>query len=220
MIPQRVGIIGFDGVETLDLLAPFEILAATRIEGKPAYDVHIIGLTGRDFRSESGLLLKADVILEDALACDLLIIPGGTGLREPANLTLAAEFLSARSQDFRRIASVCTGIYALAEAGLLDGRRATTHWRFADQFRFKYPDVNLDAGAVVTRDGKFYSSAGVVTGMELVLALILEDHGPVAALAAAREFVTTIRDRETHACFADEAQFEAAFGDRLASLAL
>ena len=220
MIPQRVGIIGFDGVEVLDLLAPFEILAATTVEGKPAYDVQIIGLTGLDFRSESGLLLKADVSLEDAADCDLLIIPGGAGLREPANLTLAAEFLSARGENCRRIASVCTGIYALAEAGLLDGRRATTHWRFSDQFRLRYPAVNLDPGAIVTRDGKFRTSAGVATGMELVFSLILEDHGPVPALAAAREFVTTIRDRETHACFADEAQFEAVFGDRLASLAL
>lgn len=119
------------------------------------YETLLLGLSGRTFRTEFGLRLVPDVRLEDSPPLDTLIVPGGAGLREPGTMTSVAGWLRTHAPRFRRIASVCTGAYGLAAAGLLDGRRVTTHWRFAEDLARRFPRVSVAGEALFIRDGKF-----------------------------------------------------------------
>src|SRR5262249_38381380 len=127
-VPHRqVAILGFDGIAALDLTGPLEALSLARFpiaDGKtfPCYQPIVLGLTKKNFVSESGLVFKADAQIDLAGPLDTILIPGGIGLRQPETLRRAAEWLAARARSTRRMASISTGIYALAESGLVDGR--------------------------------------------------------------------------------------------------
>src|SRR6186997_2932115 len=133
-LPRRIGLLGFDGVAAMDLTGPLEALSiAHRLpdpgRGPACYKPVIIGLTDRNFTSESGLRFKADATADSIDILDTILIPGGKGLREPETSRLAAAWLATRAENTRRIASISTGLYALAQSGLVDGRAVTTHWR-------------------------------------------------------------------------------------------
>src|SRR5215471_7353978 len=134
--PKTVGLLGFDGVAALDLIGPLEALANARCDdsngrpGMPCYKPLIVSLTNKTFTSESGFTFKTDWTIKTALELDTLIIPGGTGLRQPEVNRQVARWLSIYPGEIRRIACVSTGIYALASSGLVDGCHVTTHWRF------------------------------------------------------------------------------------------
>src|SRR5436305_7080712 len=141
----RIGLIGYDGVQGLDIVGPsdaFTIAHLTSSNGSgPAqcYEVVIIGLTGKPFRAESGLLFHPHASLRNAPALDTLIVPGGRGARIGPASGVIARWISERAPKIRRIASACTGVYALAQTGLLDGRLVTTHWRFAADLARRFP---------------------------------------------------------------------------------
>ena len=124
---------------------------------------------------------------------DTIVVPGGWGVRERATNAALASWLARHAPRIRRVASVCTGIYALAEAGLLNGRRATTHWRFVEDVAKRFPSVKVEGDALYLKDGHFYTSGGVTAGIDLALALIEEDLGPRASLAVARELVMYVK---------------------------
>lgn len=197
MTPRRIAFLGYDGVSALDLVGPSEAFASARIEmdGRPApaYRVTILGATGESFRAESGIVFRAHRGLAGRPAIDTLIVPGGRGLRVPAVNARVAAWLRERAPGIRRIASVCTGIYGLAASGLLDGRRVTTHWRFARDVARRFPAMHVDPNALFVQDDRFYTSAGVTAGIDLALALIEEDLGREAALAVARELVVYLK---------------------------
>ena len=198
LTPKRVGFLGFDGVAALDLTGPLEAIANARHlfehGGEAAcYKSIIIGLTSKTFVSESGILLNADVTAENAGPLDTIIVPGGKGLRQPETSRRAGAWLASRASAVRRIASVSTGIYALAQSGLVDGRMVTTHWRFFRDVAQRFPKLRLSNSAAFLKEDEFYTSGGGTAGIEMTLAMIEEDYGGQVALAVARELVMRLR---------------------------
>lgn len=216
---RTVAVILFEGVNALDVAGPLEAFAAVRDEsGAPAYAISCWSLDGGTVRSESGLQLSGEPLPDRPGRTDLLIVPGGAGLREPVRLAKAARWLGTHHERFQRIASVCTGAFALAESGLVDGQRATTHWRFAGELAARYPRVRVDPDALFIRDGKFFSSAGIAAGIDLSLALIELDHGARIATSVARELVVFLRRTGAQAQFSEPLKLQMRASDRLSSV--
>jgi transcriptional regulator GlxA family with amidase domain len=219
---RRVGVVAFDGITALDLVGPAEAFAAAR-QGPPqaseaAYDVVVLGITNKTCVSESGVRLIPDVSLERAPALDTLLIPGGSGLREPRVNAAVARFVGRRARRTRRIAAVCTGIYGLAPTGLLDGRRVTTHWAFARDVAERFPQLLLASDELFVKDGRFYTAAGVTSGIDLALSLIEEDLGSARALAVARELVVYVKRQGGQEQFSEPLRFQLAARERLGDL--
>src|SRR5487761_1790070 len=220
----RIVIVGYVGLTSLDLTGPLEAFSSAFLEDskgnpQPCYKVTIAALGAKTFRSESGLRMTAACCLSSLRRMDTLLIPGGRGARlSPAGPKLA-DWISRRANGIRRIASVCTGIYAVAPTGLLDGRRVTTHWKFAAELAGRFPALKMDADALYIRDGKFYTSAGVTAGIDLSLALIEEDFGPRVALAVARELVVYMKRPGGQEQFSEPLKFQVASTSRFADLA-
>lgn len=219
MNPIRIGMLGFDDVTALDLTGATEAFASAHIDKRPAYEIVILGVTRKPFTAESGVIFKPHRSLDAKVDLDTLIIPGGCGLRVPAVNRRVAAWIRANAPRFRRIASVCTGIYGLAPTGLLDGRRVTTHWRFARDVAQRFPALKLDANALFLKDGAFYTSAGVTAGIDLALALIEEDHGSLVALDVARELVVYLKRPGGQEQYSEPLQFQIESTDRLAEVA-
>jgi transcriptional regulator GlxA family with amidase domain len=224
MKPRRVGFLGFDGVMALDLVGPIDAFTSATDEspagaGQPYYEVVIIGVNDRPFVSESGIRFVPDTTLSDAPELDTLIVPGGKGLRLSTTQSAVAVWVKARANRIRRIATVCTGVYGLASTGLLDGRRVTTHWRFARDFARHFPKLRVDPDALFIKDGPIYTCAGVTAGIDLALALIEEDHGPSLALAVARELVVYLKRAGGQEQYSEPLRFQTRSADRFADLA-
>ena len=195
---RKIGFLGFDDINALDLIGPAEAFAsavAPDARGKlvPCYEVCVVGATMAPFRAESGVLFQPTTDLASAPAFDTIVVPGGRGLRIDAEGNAFDRWLASRIKTTRRVASVCTGTYALARIGVLDGRRVATHWRFLHDLQTSYPALTVDGDALFVKDGKYYTAAGVTAGIDLALALIEEDHGSKSALAVAREMVVYLK---------------------------
>jgi transcriptional regulator GlxA family with amidase domain len=218
---RRIGILGYDGIQALDLVGPAETFAAVpeRADGTREYEIVIIGMgRTRRFTAETGLTLTADVGPDTRLKLDTLIVPGGRGMRTAPVASATAAFIRRRADRMRRVAAVCTGTYGLAATGLLDGRRVATHWRFAADLQRRFPKLRVDADAVFIRDGAFYTSAGISAGIDLSLALIEEDCGPRAALGVARELVVYLKRPGGQRQFSEPLQYQLKGADRFADL--
>ena len=190
----------FPAVQSLDVTGPLEVFDHAARERGGAYQVTVASLGGVTVRSGSGLGLAPDRDLrEPGPPPDTLIVPGGEGARRRPPELVA--WLREQAPRARRVASVCTGAFLLAEAGLLDGRRVTTHWgRCADLAR-QYPAVQVDPEPIFIRDGRIATSAGVTAGIDLALALVEEDLGREVALAVARQLVVFLRRPGSQAQF-------------------
>ena len=224
MKPLRVGLIGYDGVQALDIIGPSDAFTIAEIETdngqrRPCYEVIIIGITNKPFRAESGVSFQPHTTLRNAPTLDTLIIPGGRGARIGKSGNLIAKWISSRAKRIRRIASVCTGVYALAPTGLLDGRRVTTHWRFANDVARRFPKLNVDHDALFLKDGPFYTAGGITASVDLALALIEEDYGPRVALAVARELVVFLKRSGGQKQYSEPLEFQINSTDRFADLA-
>jgi transcriptional regulator GlxA family with amidase domain len=202
--PKRVLIIAPAPAQLLDLAGPAEVFAqAGRLHANaaPLYDVEVSVIPPDQRRdtaaTTSGVAIAPGRSLTDLLAdsrpIDTLVLAGGEGARNRAQepeLTAAVRALAYRS---RRVASVCTGAFVFAATGLLDGRRAVTHWRWCGQLARAYPAIRVEPDPIYIRDGNAWTSAGVTAGMDLMLALVEDDHGHDLALAIARELVMFLR---------------------------
>ncbi|MFB7538729.1 GlxA family transcriptional regulator [Streptomyces zaomyceticus] len=196
MTQRSVLVVLFDDVQSLDVTGPFEVFAgAGRAAGDPAaYTIRTASLDGGPVRTHSGLRLLPDTTLAEAVADGAphtLVVPGGEGTRRPAPALI--DWLRTHAPDSGRLVSVCTGALLLAEAGLLDGHRATTHWVACDHLARCYPRVEVDPDPIFVRDGRLSTSAGVTAGIDLALALVEEDLGRDAALTVARHLVVFLR---------------------------
>lgn len=185
---RTIAFLGFDGVNALDLVGPLEAFDSAQ-----QYVTVVAGLTTKPFRCESGVVMTPACAIGKLRGIDTLIVPGGSGVREPATNAAVANAVRECTNRVRRIASVCTGIYGVAPTGLLDGRNVTTHWRFAADVARRYPRLRVDANAIFIKDGAFYTSAGITAGIDLALALIEEDCGAERALRVARELVVHVK---------------------------
>lgn len=194
---RRIGIIAYDGVQGLDLNGPLDVFStANQIAARktPPYETLLIGVRSGAFRAESGVQSLPHATLDDAPPLDTIVVPGGRGMREDRRMReKLVRWLSTNAPRIRRVASICTGIYALASTSLLDGRRATTHWKFAADAAARWPNVAIDPNAIYIKDGNFYTSAGITAGIDLSLALVEEDLGSELALAVARELVVYLK---------------------------
>lgn len=221
MNQKTIGILGFENITALDIAGPADVFATASglaPGGKP-YRVIVIGVTGSTFTSDAGLVFSPEHTLRNVPALDTLIIPGGSGLREPRTNALFCSWLKKRAPCIRRVVSVCTGIYGIAPTGLLDGRRVTTHWNFAADVARRFPRLRVEPDAIFIKDGPFYTAAGVTSGIDLSLALVQEDLGPQAALAVARMLVVYMKRPGGQEQFSEPLRFQTRSSDRFSELA-
>lgn len=221
--PLRVGFLGFDGVMALDLVGPvdaFKTAGIDEADGTPGnlYETVIIGLTDKPFKAESGIVFHPDKTIYDAPSLDTLIVSGGAGLRVPETQAKVAGWIKQEAQNIRRIASVCTGTYGLAATGLVNRRRVTTHWRYAQDLANCFRELNVDSAALYVKDGKYYTCAGITAGIDLSLALIEEDFGARVALSVARELVVYLKRPGGQEQFSEPLQFQTSARHRFAEL--
>jgi len=202
MATRRVVLVGAPGTQILDLVGPFqiftraaELFARTSSSRTPIYQVEVVSTArGRPILTNCGLGLMAHRSFREVRGpIDTLLIAGGNSIECGEVSEEVLQWIRDVAASTRRIGSVCTGALLLAQAGLLDGKKATTHWKYCDQLATTYPDVEVNPDPIFVRDGNVYTSAGVTAGMDLSLALIEEDHGSRLALEVARDFVLYLR---------------------------
>jgi transcriptional regulator GlxA family with amidase domain len=205
---HEIGFLIFDGVKMLDVAGPSEVFTEANLHGT-SYRISMLTVDGEDARASIGVPLAASASAFDERRWDTVIVAGGTSLaqaRVPSRLSAAARHLAARAD---RVASVCTGAFILGAAGLLAGKRATTHWKYSVELARQYPDTQVDPDRIFVRDGDTYTSAGVTAGIDLALALLEDDHGSDLARRIARCLVVYMQRP------GGQSQFSAALeGDR------
>lgn len=192
---REIGIVVFDGVLLLDATGPADVFSRAnhhlRIEGEPdRYRITAFSTFGGEITTSSNLRLQTAALPPpDICALDTLVVAGGPGVMNARHDLQLRNWLLALAPRVRRLGSVCTGAFVLAEAGLLTGKAATTHWGHVDRFAQLYPAVRVDPNALITRDGNLFTAAGASAGIDLALNLVDEDFGRELALEIARELV-------------------------------
>jgi|ERR1700722_9008056 transcriptional regulator GlxA family with amidase domain len=182
---QRIGFIVFPGFQVMSF-AVISVFEFANLEiGKPVYDVRLLSETGGAISASIGMGIVAEPF--DDTSFDTLIVGGGTTI-EPSTPRLI-EFVRQGVERYRRVAATCTGAFILAEAGLLDGRRATTHWYHARALQARYPKVKMEEDRIFVVDGPVWTSAGMTAGIDLALAMVEKDLGADVARAVARKLV-------------------------------
>jgi transcriptional regulator GlxA family with amidase domain len=210
---RTVLIVLFDGVQSLDVTGPLEVFAhAGAAAGQPCpYDITTASLGGHPARTSSGLTLTPDTDLRARTTPpDLLLVPGGPGARRRDPDLVG--WLREHAPRANRLASVCTGAFLLAAAGLLDGQRVTTHWAHCDELAAQYPHVKVDPDPIYIKTESLATSAGVTAGIDLALALVEDDLGRDVALGVARAMVVFLRRPGSQAQFS--AQLSAQVAER------
>ena len=194
----RVGFVVYDNISLLDVAGPVEVFAtASQLSGEPLYEIQTVGLgkEGKEgmVRSESGLRLGIDVAFCDTPSFDTIVVAGGLGYRRATRtLSLLGE-IAGLVEKADRVTSVCTGAFLLAAIGVLDGRRATTHWAYADELARRFPEVSVVADEIYVVDGPVMTAAGVAAGIDLALAMVQNDHGADLARSVSRRMVVYLQ---------------------------
>jgi transcriptional regulator GlxA family with amidase domain len=223
---MRVVMVVYPGVQVLDVTGPLEVFAnANRRLDRQGdrrarrYQIEIAAREAGPVRTTSGIELIAQRGFGEVRGpIDTLLVAGGDGATEAMRDRVLIGFLRRRASAARRVASVCTGTFLLAGAGLLDGRRATTHWASCGRLAALYPKIEVEADPIFVRDGKYWSSAGVCAGMDLALALIEQDHGRELALTVARWLVLFLKRPGGQAQFSAELSAQATEHDAIRGL--
>jgi transcriptional regulator GlxA family with amidase domain len=216
---RLIVVLAFEGVQLLDVAGPVQTFAsaneiAQAASGVP-YRIVVASRHGGPIRTSSGLpLLTEPVPRAVGKACiDTLIIPGGPGVHEALKDRWTVDWVHSQFSTARRVASVCTGAFLLAETGLLKGRRATTHWKSCNRLQERYPDIRVDRDPIYVREGRIWTSAGVTAGIDLSLALIEEDLGRSLAMQVARNLVVFLNRPGGQSQFSAPLEAQAAAAD-------
>ncbi len=193
--PRPVEVLAFPAVQLLDVAGPLQVFATANEHGGVGapYAPRVIAAGGRTLTVSAGLQLVADPLPEPDTPVDTLVIAGGPGVQAACADAALAAWVRARAARARRVASVCTGAFMLGAAGLLDGRRAVTHWKHCGALAQRYPQARVEPDPIFVRDGPVWSSAGITAGIDLTLALVEEDLGRATALAVARHLVMFLK---------------------------
>jgi transcriptional regulator GlxA family with amidase domain len=223
MLAKRIGFLGFDGVTASHLVTPADTFAIATLDSGygnriRCYQTYTIGLNSEPFRAESGMIFRPDETLQTVPELDTVVVSGGEGLRQPEVGEKISDWILTRASGTRRIAAICTGVYGLAPAGLLDGREVTTHWRFAGDVARRFPQLRVDHRRPVVKDGPFYTSASLSAAIDLSLALIEEDYGRHVALAVAQELGMPLLHRNGQKELSKPLAFDSQPTDRFAEL--
>ncbi|WP_367125796.1 GlxA family transcriptional regulator [Streptomyces phytohabitans] len=195
MSERQVVVVGYEGAEMLDIACVTSTLdAAVKLGATPPYAVALATPGGRDIDTGTGLGLRAGRTLERVRGpLDTLLVSGGPGHERAAADPRVTGHVRRLARESRRVASVCTGATVLAAAGLLDGRRATTHWALAERLAAAYPRITVDPVPIYVRDGAVSTAAGVTSALDLTLAFVEEDHGAELARLVSRWLVTYLQ---------------------------
>jgi transcriptional regulator GlxA family with amidase domain len=188
----------FPGSELLDLAGPWAVLGYTNeVMGREAYTSHLVTPLGREIQTRHRLVLRVARSLDKAADMripDIVVVAGGAiASKLPAAEARAVRWLRQHYRSIPTLVSICTGTFVLAEAGLLDGRRATTHWQYIDLLRQRFPKVQVVDDDIFLRDDRVWTSAGITAGIDLMLALVEGDHGHAVAMAVAKNLVLFLR---------------------------
>ena len=194
--PHIVEILAFPRAQLLDIAGPAQVFAfandlTPRDRPRP-YTIKIVS-NAAEIVTSSGLTIRSEIISSNAEQLGTLIVSGGSGVDEACRDWRLVDWIRDRAARASRIASVCSGAVLLAEAGLLDGRRAVTHWKRCQAFRERFPAVHLNPDPIFIRDGAVWTSAGVTAGIDLALAMVEEDHGRSLALAISRKLIVYLK---------------------------
>ncbi len=214
-----VVIVAYDGFQLLDLAGPLDVIRAASLLGAdPAYSPVVVSPDGRAVRSDSGLTVAVDGTLAWDGPIGTLLVVGGIGVEAQATDPEIVGAIRRLAHRAERVASVCTGALLLAAAGVLDGRRATTHWSACATLADRHPAVEVEADRIFVRDGQVWTSAGVTAGTDLALALVEHDHGPELAHAVAGWLVVFVRRPGGQAQFSAQLLAQAARSGPIAEL--
>lgn len=205
--PKKVVMLSVPPAQGIDVIGPLEAfgIASRMLEessGRRGYETELVtNAADLSLPTSSGVRIIAHRHYHEVRGkIDTVLLSGGAGTRAPRDPDLLA-WLRKMQKQARRLCSVCTGAFLLADAGLLNGRRATTHWKFVESFARKHPGVSWDPNPIFVQDGNIYTSAGITAGMDLALALIEEDYGSALALSVARHMVIFLRRPGSQAQF-------------------
>ncbi|MGH7074973.1 MAG: GlxA family transcriptional regulator [Stellaceae bacterium] len=219
---RAIEVLTFPAVQLLDVTGPVQVFASANdivanAEGAPPYRLNIVTQGGQGVVSSAGVTLAAGALSQHSAALDTLLVAGGQGVEAAAANPALVDWLQQRATQARRIASVFTGAFLLAAAGLLDGRRAVTHWKDCARLAQSFPAVRVEPDPIFVRDGRVWTSAGVTAGIDLALALVEEDLGRSMALAVARHMVVFLKRPGGQAQFSAALALQAA-DDRFGAL--
>jgi transcriptional regulator GlxA family with amidase domain len=193
---RRIAIVAFPGVTLLDISGPAQVfaeLAAIELSG-PGYALSYLSTSGGLVPTDVGMMVDtADIDSVRPHQVDTLVIPGGPGIWDIRKDARLMQWISQTLPKARRVASVCLGAFALAWTGILDGKRAATHWRYCPRLQDSFPKIRVEPNAIFVKDGRVWSSAGVSAGIDLALAMIEEDFGHTTALDVARRLVVYLK---------------------------
>ncbi len=194
---RRIEVLAYPDIQLLDVSGPLQVFASAndfkRQAGEPApYEVMVVAASPR-IRTSAGLVLEAAALPTHGGKIDTLVVPGGWGVNAACEDSELVAWIASRSRNATRTASVCSGAMLLATAGLLDGRRAVTHWGRCAEFARRFPAVHLEPDPIFIRDGNVWTSAGVTAGIDLALSLVEADLGRHTALSVARELVVFLK---------------------------
>ena len=193
-----VEVLAYPSVKLLDVTGPIQVFASANAfmaqagEAMP-YAIRIVAQSGDRVEASGGVELAVHPLSAVDAALDTLVIAGGEGVAAAAADTALIDWVRERAKQSRRIASVCTGAFLLAASGMLDGRRAVTHWAFCAELARRFPAIRVEPDRIFIQDGQVWTSAGVTSGIDLALALVEEDLGRAAALAVARYLVVFLK---------------------------
>jgi transcriptional regulator GlxA family with amidase domain len=208
--PVRViDVLAYPAVQLLDVTGPVQVFASANdliaaAGGARPYAFRVVAPGGEGVTASAGVALAARPLTKKDEPLDTLLVAGGEGAEAAIENPVLVEWVRQRAGQARRVASVCTGAFILAAAGLLDGRRAATHWKYCAKLAQRFPAVRVESDPIFICDGAIWTSAGVTAGIDLALALVEEDLGRAMALAVARYLVVFLKRP------GDQAQFSAA----------
>jgi transcriptional regulator GlxA family with amidase domain len=191
-----IEMLAYPAVQLLDVTGPLQVFATAndmmvRSGAEPAYSIRLVASGGNTVQASAGFALVADPLPSLSSSIDTLVVAGGEGVNSVGAELI--DWVHQRAQQARRVVSICTGAFLLASAGLLNGKRAATHWLYCDDFAERFPSVEVDADSIFVRDGSIWTSAGVTAGIDLALALVEEDLGRSLALDVARYLVVFLK---------------------------
>ncbi|CCN49716.1 putative Transcriptional regulator, AraC family [Vibrio nigripulchritudo MADA3029] len=215
---KKIGIFAYPGCQSLDVIGPAEVFAsANKFNEEPEYEVIIFSFEKGKVKTDGGLTLFAEESWQAIQQLDTLLVPGGNLSRSYLEREDIFDWLRNTSNTCRRVTSVCTGAFWLAEAGILNNRVATTHWRHCDTLQQRYPEIKVDSDAIYIHQGNISTSAGITAGIDLCLSLVEQDLGYAVSVSVAQELLVFYRRPGGQSQFVSFQQAQSAGDKRVAS---